>query len=122
MRRRRCTSRRPLVHRSHVSYIPRVPGRRTRLYAWSALGLAGSLLVAVAAPRALADDVVGWWYHPSFPGSRTAGVHLVWVGMAAMSIAWLALWREAPRRRAALTIGAVWLVPLALAPPLVRPG
>jgi alpha-1,6-mannosyltransferase len=118
MRRRRCTSRRPLVHRSHVSYIPRVPGRRTRLYAWSALGLAGSLLVAVAAPRALADEVVGWWYHPSFPGSRTAGVHLVWVGMAAMSIAWLALWRERPGRRAAIAIAAVWLVPLAVAPPL----
>jgi hypothetical protein len=118
MRRRRCPSRRPLVHRSHVSYIPRVPRRRTRLWAWSALGLAGSLLVAVAAPRALADGVVGWWYHPSFPGSRIAGVHMVWLGMAAMSVAWLALWREAPGRRAALTIAAVWLVPVAVAPPL----
>jgi alpha-1,6-mannosyltransferase len=101
-----------------VSYIPRVPGRRTRLYAWAALGLAGSLLVAVAAPRAVNDGVVGWWYHPSFPGSRTAGVHLVWLGMAAMSVAWLALWREPPGRRAAIVIAAVWLVPLALAPPL----
>ena len=95
-----------------------MPGRRTRLWAWAALGLAGSLLVAVAAPRALADGVVGWWYHPAFPGSRTAGVHVVWVGMVAMSVAWLALWRERPGRRAAIAIAAVWLVPLALAPPL----
>jgi hypothetical protein len=95
-----------------------VPGRRTRLWAWAALGLAGSLLVALAAPRALADGVVGWWYHPAFPGSRTAGVHVVWVGMAAMSVAWLALWRVRPSRQAAIAIAAVWLVPLALAPPL----
>jgi hypothetical protein len=106
------------VSGSPVSYIPRVPGRRTRLWAWSALGLAGSLLVAVAAPRALADGVVGWWYHPSFPGSRIAGVHLVWVGMAAMSAAWLAVWRDPPGRRGAIAIAAVWLLPLALAPPL----
>ena len=101
-----------------VSYIPRVPGRRTRLWAWSALGLAGSLLVAVAAPRALNDGVVGWWYHPSFPGSRSAGVHVVWIGMAIMSVAWLLLWRSPPSRRAAIAIGAVWMLPLALAPPL----
>ncbi len=95
-----------------------MPGRRTRLWAWSALGLAGSLLVALTAPRALADGVVGWWYHPAFPGSRTAGVHLVWLGMVAMSVAWLALWRTPPGRRAAIAIAAVWLLPLALAPPL----
>jgi hypothetical protein len=101
-----------------VSYIPRVPGRRTRLWAWSALGLAGSLLVAVAAPRALDDGVVGWWYQPSFPGSRTAGVHVVWIGMAVICAAWLLLWRTPPDRRAAIAIAAAWLLPLALAPPL----
>jgi len=101
-----------------VSYIPRVRGRRSRLWAWSALGLAGSLLVAVAAPRAVADGVVGWWYHPAFPGSRIAGVHVVWAGMAALSIAWLGLWRDPPGRRAAIAIAAAWLLPLALAPPL----
>jgi alpha-1,6-mannosyltransferase len=95
-----------------------VPGRRTRLWAWAALGLAGSLLVAVAAPRALADGVVGWWYHPAFPGSRTAGVHVVWVGMAILSAAWLGLWRSPPDRRTAIAIAAAWLLPLALAPPL----
>jgi len=97
-----------------------VPGRRTRLWAWSALGLAGSVLVAVAAPRALADGVVGWWYHPAFPGSRTAGVHMVWLGMAAMSVAWLALWRETPGRRAALAIAAVWLVRRVAGPDIVE--
>ena len=92
--------------------------RSTRLGAWSALGLAGSLLVALAAPRALQDGVVGWWYHPGFPGSRAAGVALVYVGMALLCIAWLALWRESPSRRRALLIAAAWVAPLALAPPL----
>ena len=98
----------------------------TRLWAWSALGLAGSLLVALAAPRALADGVVGWWYEPGFPGSAGAGVTLIWVGMGALSLAWLAIGlplraggdRRGPTRRQALVIAAVWLVPLALAPPL----
>jgi hypothetical protein len=76
------------------------------------------LLVAVAAPRALDDGVVGWWYQPSFPGSRSAGVHAVWLGMAIISVAWLALWRSPPPRRTAITIGAAWMLPLALAPPL----
>ena len=104
--------------RPAVRYIPAVPEGRTRLWAWSALGLAGSLLVAAAAPRALDDGVVGWWYHPSFPGSRTAGVHVVWIGMAILSVAWLGLWRRPPGRRAAIAIAAAWLLPLALAPPL----
>jgi alpha-1,6-mannosyltransferase len=94
---------------------------RTRLWAWSALGLAGSILVALAAPRALADGVVGWWYHPGFPGSRSAGVTLVWVGMGALALAWLGLaLQRAPllTRRRALVIGGLWLVPLVLAPPL----
>jgi hypothetical protein len=82
------------------------------------LGLAGSLLVAAAAPRALNDGIVGWWYHPSFPGSRTAGVHVVWIGMAILSVAWLGLWRHPPGRRTAIAIAAAWLLPLALAPPL----
>lgn len=89
-----------------------------RLWAWAGLGLAGSLLVAVAAPRAVADPVVGWWYQPAFPGSRTAGVHVVWVGMALLSVAWLAIWRSPPDRRTAVVIAAAWMLPLALAPPL----
>ena len=85
----------------------------------SALGLAGSLLIALAAPSALADHVVGWWYHPSLP-SATA---LVWIGMAALAVAWLGIALSTgaggslSRRRATL-IGLVWVVPLALAPPL----
>ena len=95
--------------------------QRTRLWAWSALGLAGSILIALSAPRALADGVVGWWYHPGFPGSRSAGVTLVWVGMGMLGLAWLALALERGpvlTRRLALVVASVWLVPLVLAPPL----
>ena len=95
---------------------PSVP---TRLRAWSALGLAGSLLVAVAAPRALHDGVVGWWYHPGFPGSAGAGVTLVWIGMGALALAWLGIaLGSSPTRRQAILVGVAWMIPLALAPPL----
>jgi hypothetical protein len=96
----------------------------TRLWAWSGLGLAGSLLIALVAPRALHDGVVGWWYQPGFPASGPAATTLVWVGMALLAIAWLALAREAHADRArlpvsrAVLIAAAWAVPLALAPPL----
>jgi alpha-1,6-mannosyltransferase len=96
----------------------------TRLWAWSGLGLAGSLLTALVAPRALHDGVVGWWFEPGFPGSGRAATTLVWVGMAVLAIAWLGVVREAhgnpsrlPVARATL-IGALWAVPLALGPPL----
>jgi alpha-1,6-mannosyltransferase len=87
---------------------------------WSlaAVGLAGALLVAYAAPRALADPVVKWWYMPSAPAGRHHSLVLVYVGMAVLSGAWLALGRAVPSRRALTTIGALWILPLALAPPL----
>ena len=69
---------------------------------WSltAVGLAGSLLVAYAAPRAVADPVVGWWYTPGAPSGRHHSVILVYIGMALLSGAWLWLGRALPSRRA----------------------
>ena len=81
------------------------------------LGLAGSLLVAYAAPRALSDPVVGWWYSPGVP-SRSVSLVLVWVGMVVLALAWLWLGRALPSRRALVSIAVLWALPLALAPPL----
>lgn len=81
------------------------------------LGLAGSLLVAYAAPRALSDPVVGWWYEPAFP-SRGGSLALVWVGMVALAAAWLWLGRALPPTRVLVAIAVAWALPLALAPPL----
>jgi hypothetical protein len=85
---------------------------------YAALGLAGSLLVAYAAPRAVADHVVGWWYMPGAPASRSASLVIVYAGMAMLCGAWLAIGRALPSQRQLLTIGALWVLPLALAPPL----
>ena len=89
-------------------------------FAWlcAAVGLAGSLLVAYAAPRAVADSVVGWWYMPGAPSGRGHSLVLVYVGMAVLCAAWLAMGRALPSRRALPVIGALWMLPLALAPPL----
>ena len=88
---------------------------RTRAAALA--GLAGSLLVAYAAPRALSDPVVGWWYAPEWPTPAASRV-LVWVGMIVLALAWLWLGRALPSRRALVGIAIVWALPLALAPPL----
>src|ERR1700761_4383727 len=92
----------------------------TSRFAWScaALGLAGSVLVAYAAPRAVADPVVGWWYAPAAPSGRGHSLVLVYIGMAVLCGAWLALGRSLPSRRALVWIAVAWMLPLALAPPL----
>ncbi len=88
--------------------------------AWScaALGLAGSVLVAYAAPRAVADQVVGWWYVPGAPSGRGHSLVLVYAGMIVLCAAWLGLGRSLPSRRALVCIAFAWMLPLALAPPL----
>jgi alpha-1,6-mannosyltransferase len=85
---------------------------------WAVLGLAGSILVAYAAPRAVPDAVVRWWYMPSFPSGRGVSLALVYAGMAMLCWAWLALGRALPGTGALLAICAAWALPLALAPPL----
>src|ERR1700759_156233 len=106
--------------------------------AWfcAVVGLAASVLVAYAAPRAVADHVVGWWYMPGAPAGRGHSLVLVYIGMAVLCGAWLGLGRALPSRRAPLggagrargrcrparrarlAIAAAWMAPLALAPPL----
>jgi hypothetical protein len=85
---------------------------------WASLGLAGSVLTAYAAPRAVPDPAVRWWYVPAVPSGHALCLALVYAGMAALCCAWLGLGRALPSQRATLVIGAAWLVPLALAPPL----
>ncbi len=87
-----------------------------RAWGWGALGVAGSVLVAVCAPRALHDSVVGWWYAPGWPGR--AATALIYAGMAMLAVAWLGLGRRLPGRRALVAIAVLWMLPLALAPPL----
>jgi hypothetical protein len=88
------------------------------VWACAALGAAGALLVAYAAPAAVADHVVGWWYQPGAPSGRAAATALVYAGMAAVCVAWLVLGRSLPSPAALAAIAVAWMLPLALAPPL----
>ncbi len=85
---------------------------------WASLGLAGSLLTAYAAPHAVPDPAVRWWYVPSVPSGQALSLTLVYVGMAALAGAWLGLARALPGRGALLAVAAAWVLPLLLAPPL----
>lgn len=86
---------------------------------WVALGTAGSVLLALAGPR-LAGGAVRWWFDPRIPpGGNTVALY---AGMAALSIAWLGLWRHARadrlRPRELLPAAVLWTLPLALGAPL----
>ena len=59
------------------------PARFPTFWAWSALGLAGSVLAAVAAPAAVPDSTTPWWYAASIPGGRGVATTLIYVGKRA---------------------------------------
>ena len=89
-------------------------------WSWLSLGLAGSILITVSAPRLTGG---GWWFEVNLPAGRPANVAAVYLGIAAMSCAWLGvgarLTRSPSIRLAELwAAGAIWCVPLLLAPPL----
>ena len=96
-----------------------LPRSRT-LWAWAALGLAGSLLIALAGPTSVADSATAWWYHPSVPGGRGPATALVYAGIAVLCVAWVGLGRHAGVAgvRALLLIAGAWLIPVALGPAL----
>ncbi len=89
-------------------------------WGWATFGLCGSLLMALAGPRAVADASSPWWYRPSIPGGHDVATVLVFVGMALLCAAWLALGRfeYGDSKRDLLIVAVAWLVPLALGPVL----
>ncbi len=90
------------------------------VWGWAALGGAGSLLIALAGPRATADATSPWWFAPSIPGGRGPATALVYVGIALLCAGWAGLGRDAGGEdtRQLMVIAGVWLVPLALGPAL----
>lgn len=94
--------------------------RSASVRAWAALGLAGSLTIAWAGPRAVSTPATGWWYMPALPGGRSAANVLVYVGVGVLCLAWVGVGRSAngPGTRWLLIIAGLWLTPLALAPPM----
>ena len=91
--------------------------RPTLLRGLALLGLAGSLLTAIAGPRALEDRHTGWWY-AQIATSRGLATVLVWVGMGLLTVAWLTVLRLGAERRSALALAGLWVLPLLLGPPL----
>jgi hypothetical protein len=89
--------------------MPRFADRS--LWAWAALGLAGSVLIALAGPH-VAGGPVRWWFEPSL------GVAVLYVGIAALIVAWLALGRLAIGTRQVWIVAAAWCLPLFLTAPL----
>src|SRR5271170_4458811 len=92
--------------------MPPIPIRAERsLWPWAGLGLAGSVLVALAGPH-LAGGPVRWWFDPSL------GAATFYAGIVALSVAWLALGRLPVSIGRLRIVGAAWCLPLLLTAPL----
>lgn len=78
---------------------------------WGCLGFAGSVPVALAGPH-LAGGPVRWWFDPSL------GAAVLYAGIVALCVAWLALERLAVTTRELRIVGAAWCLPLLLTAPL----
>jgi Glycosyltransferase family 87 len=94
-----------------------------RVWPWAGLGLGGSLLVALTGPRIVNGGVITWWYAPTFPASHSANLVALYIGMLALSGAWLGVGRVLDRPRGVRQfelwiIGTLWLAPLAVGPAL----
>ncbi len=97
---------------------------RPAWWAWSAVGLVGSLVVAAGAAGVGALPRPGryrWWL-PVLVHEHASGYGLLYLGVALLVVAWLGLGFAAARNqlgsgRGALTLAA-WALPLFVAPPL----
>lgn len=91
------------------------------LAAPAALGLAGTVVVSIAAPR-LVDDPVSWWLSPRL---GSAARPMFYTGMVGVALAWLWLGYLVKEGRGTrvgsgqlAAIGALWSFPLLAGPPL----
>ncbi len=104
-----------------VDRVGREPKAAT--LAWTLLGLGGSTLVALAGPGLVDHGVITWWYSLGLPPGRAGNMIACYLGMAALSVAWLGLGERLrragrPGTRQLWAIGAAWCLPLGLGPSL----
>jgi len=88
------------------------------VWAWGALGTAGSVLVALAGPRLATRGAHGWWFEPRVShGFATA---LLYAGLVVICIAWLGLGSQLHVANGVRLwlIGALWTAPVLLGPAL----
>jgi hypothetical protein len=95
-----------------------VVGLPLAAWGWAAAGLAGAILIALAAPY-LATGRIAWWYGFHVPGRE----YVFYAGMLVLAVAWLGLGSALPSSapgsvRGLWLIGLAWCVPLVAAPAL----
>ncbi|MGA3353009.1 MAG: polyprenol phosphomannose-dependent alpha 1,6 mannosyltransferase MptB [Acidimicrobiales bacterium] len=90
---------------------------------WGLLGFAGSLLMTISGPRLSDVGTANWWFLVRIPPGRAANTAAAYVGIVALSLAWLGtgrrLRREPGTRPVELwVLGALWSLPLVIGPAL----
>lgn len=89
-------------------------------WSWLSLGLAGTIAITIASPRVTGG---GWWFDVRMPLGYAGNSALFYLGIAALSCAWLGvgarLTRPSEVRLSELwALAGIWCLPLLLAPPV----
>lgn len=94
---------------------------RLFLLASATLGVLGSVLVALATPRLVDVGVITWWYSITSPFGGEGNRVALYIGMAALGIAWAGVGfairdSQASSTRQMWLIGAAWMAPMIIGP------
>ena len=89
-------------------------------WCWLSLGLAGSIAITIASPRVTGG---GWWFDVRLPLGYGANTALFYLGVVALSGAWLGIGAQLRRQdntplSQLCTLAAIWCLPLLVAPPV----
>jgi hypothetical protein len=101
---------------------PKAARNRRAVVGWAALGFAGSVLIALAAPRLVTGGVITWWFKLELGPTFATDTAALYLGMGLLAVAWLGLGytmrTHELRPRQLYLIALIWALPLCLGPPL----
>ncbi|MFL5822493.1 MAG: polyprenol phosphomannose-dependent alpha 1,6 mannosyltransferase MptB [Solirubrobacteraceae bacterium] len=113
----------PALAASKARVLERLNGTHAGrwIVAWTCLGLLGSAAVVLTGGQ-LAGGAVRWWVDPTIITSDSDQEIVLYAGMVALTLAWLALGLQARasvmKPRTLWIIGALWALPLVLTAPV----
>jgi hypothetical protein len=90
---------------------------------WGALGVAGSVLMTISAPRLVDTGTANWWFLINFPPDRMANLVAFYAGLVALAAAWFGIGHRlkaepGTRPWELWVLGALWCAPLVASPAL----
>jgi alpha-1,6-mannosyltransferase len=110
-----------VISTGRIDAVRRRPSLDLETLGWASLGGLGSILIMLTAGQ-LARGKERWWLDPRLALSNGHAKLVLYLGMIALAVAWLGLWRRARSEvlapRSLWAVAALWALPLVLAAPV----